>query len=233
MGKLTVENVTKKYKDTVALNDVSFEIGNGITALLGNNGAGKSTLINIIVGLLKPDFGAVKFNNFDCYQDGREYRSMLGFLPQECGYYDNYRAYNFLEYMGRLKGLNKSSTELFIEKYMKSMGLWEYRKRTIRQYSGGMKHRLGIVQAMLNEPELLILDEPTTGLDYTERKSFKNMISEYADNHSVILSTHILSDIEDIANHILILDSGKLRYNSEVNEGDEIEKIMGEYVNKK
>ena len=190
MGKLTVENVTKKYKDTVALNDVSFEIGNGITALLGNNGAGKSTLINIIVGLLKPDFGSVKFNNFDCYQDGREYRSMLGFLPQECGYYDNYRAYNFLEY-------------------------------------------IGIVQAMLNEPELLILDEPTTGLDYTERKSFKNMISEYADNHTVILSTHILSDIEDIANHILILDSGKLRYNSEVNEGDEIEKIMGEYANKK
>ena len=138
-----------------------------------------------------------------------------------------------MKYMGRLKGLNKSSTELFIEKYMKSMGLWEYRKRTIRQYSGGMKHRLGIVQAMLNEPELLILDEPTTGLDYTERKSFKNMISEYADNHTVILSTHILSDIEDIANHILILDSGKLRYNSEVNEADEIEKIMGEYVNKK
>ncbi len=210
MNILTINHISKKFGATKALDDVSFATQNGVTALLGNNGAGKTTLINIIVGLLTPDSGQVELEGLTVSSSGKKYREKLGFLPQDCSLYDNYSAYDFLEYIGYLKGISKKACKLRIEKYMKILGLWEHQKKKIVQYSGGMKHRLGIVQAILNEPDLLILDEPTTGLDFNERKTFKSLIKEYSIEHSVILSTHILSDVEDLADHVIIINNGKL-----------------------
>ncbi|MGN0374460.1 MAG: ATP-binding cassette domain-containing protein, partial [Butyrivibrio sp.] len=141
---------------------------------------------------------------------GRLFRSNLGFLPQECGYYDEFTAYQFLKYMGSVKNVPAKRCDQRIEKYMIQLRLWEHRNKKIRQYSGGMKHRLGIIQALLNEPTLLILDEPTTGLDYIERNAFADIIRDFSKNHIVLISTHIFSDMEGIADNILILNSGKL-----------------------
>lgn len=216
MHILKVDGVTHYYKQFLALNDISFEISDGITALLGNNGAGKTTLINIIVGLINCTKGRIIFDDLDRMKTGRAYRNCIGFLPQECGFYDNYSGYQFLQYMGYMKNVDKRIINSRIEHYLTVLGLWEHRNKTIKNYSGGMKHRLGIAQAMLNEPSLLILDEPTTGLDYSERKAFKKMITEYAVNNIVIISTHILSDVEDVAGHVIIIKDGKLAYDAPV-----------------
>ena len=207
---LIVDSVTKKYKDIKALDEVSFQIENGITALLGNNGAGKTTLINFIVGLIEASKGKVALNGIDNAKQGIKFRQRLGYLPQECGFYENFTALQFLKYMGSIKNVPKKQCMDRIEKYMNKLNLWHVRNKKIGQYSGGMKHRLGIVQAMLNEPDLLIMDEPTTGLDYAERNAFSDIMKEYSKSHIIIISTHIFSDVEDIAERVLILKSGKL-----------------------
>jgi ABC-2 type transport system ATP-binding protein len=222
MPLLTVSNVTKIYNEYKALDDVSFNIGAGITALLGNNGAGKTTLINGIVGLIEVNQGTFLLNEIDNAKESKEFRRHLGFLPQECGYYDEFTALQFLRYMGAVKNVPRKKCEEVIEKYMTRLKLWEHRNKKISKYSGGMKHRLGIIQAMLNEPMLLILDEPTTGLDYVERGIFSDMMREYAKEHIVIISTHIFSDVENIAENVLILDAGKLVCNEKFEKGASI-----------
>lgn len=228
--KLKICELTKSYGSGIVLDHVSCEMESGVTALLGNNGAGKSTLINIIVGLVKPDSGEIYFQDKDTRKHGRDFRSVLGYLPQECGFYNGYKAYQFLEYMGALKDVNHKICRERIEKYMNVMGLWDERNKKIKAYSGGMKHRLGIVQAMLNEPDILILDEPTTGLDFNERNAFKDMLTAYGKEHLVILSTHILSDVEAMSNHIVILDHGNLIYDENLQEGVSLEKKYGEII---
>lgn len=229
MNKLIVSNVTKSYKNYKALDSVCFQIENGITALLGNNGAGKTTLINSIVGLIETDDGTIELNGINNGRDGRRYRKYLGFLPQECGYYDNFTAVQFLKYIGSIKNVPKKECHNLIEKYMSQLRLWEHRNKKISQYSGGMKHRLGIVQALLNSPELLILDEPTTGLDYIERGAFADIIKAYSGEHIVIISTHIFSDVENIAENILILNSGKLVCDEKLNKGTTIKEHYKQY----
>lgn len=226
---LTVSNVTKTYKDFRALDAVRFQIENGITALLGNNGAGKTTLINFIVGLIEADTGTVVLNGIDNAKQGKEFRNALGFLPQECGYYDNFTALQFLRYIGAIKNVPKKECMDLIEKYMNELGLWKHRNKKIGKYSGGMKHRLGIIQAMLNEPELLILDEPTTGLDYFERNSFADIMKEYSKSHIIIISTHIFSDVEDLAERVLILNSGKLVCDEKLARGISIKEHYNQF----
>lgn len=222
MPILSVSNVTKIFNNYKALDDVSFNIGAGITALLGNNGAGKTTLINGIVGLIEVDEGTFLLDEIDNAKAAKQFRRHLGFLPQECGYYDEFTALQFLRYIGAVKNVPRKECDKIIEKYMTRLKLWEHRNKKICKYSGGMKHRLGIIQAMLNEPKLLILDEPTTGLDYIEREIFSDMMREYARNHIVIISTHIYSDVENIAENVLILDGGKLVCNEKFEKGSSI-----------
>ena len=219
---LTVSNITKTYGKYKALDEVGFQIQNGITALLGNNGAGKTTLINSIVGLIETDAGSVELDEIDNAKKGKEFRKHLGFLPQECGYYDEFSALQFLRYMGSIKNVQKKICDERIEEYMKKLRLWEHRHKKVSQYSGGMKHRLGIIQALLNEPALLILDEPTTGLDYIERSVFADIMKKYAKEHIVIISTHIFSDVEDIAENVIILNEGKLVCNEKFDKGSSI-----------
>lgn len=226
---LSVNDVTKTYGKFKALDSVSFQIGNGITALLGNNGAGKTTLINFIVGLIETDTGSVALNGIDNRVQGKQFRNNIGFLPQECGYYDNFTALQFLKYIGTIKNVPKKECMALIESYMNKLGLWEYRNRRIGQYSGGMKHRLGIIQALLNTPELLILDEPTTGLDYNERNEFADIMKEYSKEHIVIISTHIFSDVEELASQVLILNSGKLVCNEKFEKGISIKEHYNQY----
>ena len=215
---LRVTDLTKTYKDFTALDSVSFEIHNGITALLGNNGAGKTTLINSIVGLIEPDKGRVELNGIDNSKSCKEFRKHIGFLPQECGYYDNFTAIQFLRYIGAIKNVPSKECGFIIEKYMTALRLWEHRNKKICHYSGGMKHRLGIVQSLLNAPKLLLLDEPTTGLDYKEREAFSNIIKEYSKENIVIISTHIFSDVENIAENVIILNKGKLVCNDKMDK---------------
>lgn len=205
---LELKNINKKYGNQTVLNNVSFSAGNGVVALLGNNGAGKTTLINIIVGLLDADSGDIIYDGKNMKENKREFRRTLGYLPQDCGMYDGYTGIQFLQYMASIKNVNKLDARNRIKMLMEEVNLWEHRDKKIKNYSGGMKHRLGICQAMLNTPDCLILDEPTTGLDYNERRSFKEMIAEYSKNHLVIISTHILSDLDNIANHVIILNGG-------------------------
>lgn len=240
MAKLILENLTHYYKKYCALNNVSTTLNNGVVALIGPNGAGKSTLINIIVGLLKPTKGRVLFNNSDINELADGYYKYLGYCPQTPQFYNNFTALQFMKYMASLKKVEKQSTTIL--KLLELVNLIEQKDKKIATFSGGMKQRLGIAQALLNEPELLILDEPTAGLDPIERIRFRNLISEISRDKIVILATHIISDVENVANQILFLRNGELLFNKTSSElltsmqnlvwnatdinGDELAKIM-------
>ncbi|KRG12254.1 ABC transporter ATP-binding protein [Lederbergia galactosidilytica] len=207
---LEIENISKKYDDTVVLHDISFCLKPGVYGLLGSNGSGKTTLFRIICGVLKQSAGTVKYNHDDIQTNPDAFRSVLGFLPQDFSYYPNFTGMKFMLYIAALKGINKNFAKKRCVELLKLVGLDDVKNKKIKKYSGGMKQRLGIAQAMINDPEILILDEPTVGLDPKERVRFRNLISSFSENKIVILSTHIVSDVEYIADEILVLNQGKL-----------------------
>ncbi len=202
----------KRYKGSefYALHDLCLDIGPGILGLLGPNGAGKSTLMRIIATITKPTQGTVEWNGVDIVDRPDEIRRVLGYLPQDFGVYPNLNADEFLQYMAAIKGVDGEAARDRIDDLLAVVNLLEARKRPLGEYSGGMKQRVGVAQALLNDPSILIVDEPTVGLDPEGRVRFRNMLAELARDRVVILSTHIVSDVEAAANDIAIINRGKL-----------------------
>lgn len=210
MQTVTLDHLTKRYGGRAAVNEISLTLGEGVYGLLGANGAGKTTLMRMLCGILEPDGGRILYGSSDIARLGEDYRAVLGYLPQDFGYYPDFTALEFLRYMACLKGLTRTNADRRIAALLEQVGLAEVGKKKIRAYSGGMKQRLGIAQAMLNDPSLLVLDEPTAGLDPKERVRFRNLIADYARGRTVLLSTHIVSDVEYIADEILLMKQGRL-----------------------
>jgi ABC-type multidrug transport system ATPase subunit len=208
---LTIQNLGKQYKrDFWGLKDFSLEIKPGILGLLGPNGAGKSTFMRMLATITKPTDGSIKWNDVDVVKSPDTLRDVLGYLPQDFGVYPNLSAIEFLEYMAAIKGLDSASAKKRIDELLQLTNLVEAAKRPLGGYSGGMKQRVGIAQALLNDPQLLIVDEPTVGLDPEERVRFRNLLSDLSGERIVILSTHIVSDVEATATHIALVNKGRL-----------------------
>lgn len=208
--ELRIDRLTKRYKNKIAVDRLSLNLHEGVHGLLGANGAGKTTLMRMLCGVLKPTEGTVSFDGIDVSEEN--YRAILGYLPQDFGYYPEFRGIDFLMYMAALKGLSKESAKRKCQELIEFVGLKDVEKKKIKSYSGGMKQRLGIAQALLNDPKLLILDEPTAGLDPKERVRFRDLIEALGKDSVVLLSTHIVSDIESIADDVLIMKSGQFIY---------------------
>ena len=208
--KLTIDRVSKQYKNRIAVDRISLKLEKGVYGLLGENGAGKTTLIRMVCGVLKPDSGTIALDGIDVSQE--EYRAMLGYLPQHFGYYPEFRADDFLLYISALKGIPKTEAKRRTKELLELVGLRDMGHRKIRTFSGGMKQRLGIAQALLNHPGLLVLDEPTAGLDLRERVRFRKLIQELGRDSIVLLSTHIVPDVEHVAEEILMMKNGQLIY---------------------
>lgn len=210
MLSMELRNIRKQYKNKIAVNDVSLKLEEGIYGLLGANGAGKTTLLRMLCNILKPTAGNILCNGMDISEMGGEYRRMLGYLPQDFGYYPDMTAERYLRYLAELKAVPADLIDGKVEELLELVKLSGERKKRIKTFSGGMIRRLGIAQAMLNDPEILILDEPTSGLDPKERIRFRNIISSFSKNKIVILSTHIVSDVEYIADEIFLMKHGTL-----------------------
>lgn len=208
--ELTIDRLSKQFGSHIAVDRVSTTLTPGVYGLLGNNGAGKTTLMRMLCDVLKPTSGSIYFNGNDITKLGEQYRDALGYLPQDFGYYPDFKAIDFLCYVASLKDLDKRRGKMKAEELLEMVGLKDSRKSKIGTFSGGMKQRLGIAQAVLNDPKVLILDEPTAGLDPKERVRFRNLISSFSTDKIVVLSTHIVSDIEYIANDIMLMKSGQL-----------------------
>lgn len=209
--ELVIEGVSKLYRDKVwGLKDFSLKLGPGVLGLVGPNGAGKSTLMRILATITRPTEGKVTWNGADIARSPDELRSVLGYLPQDFGVYPHLNAVEFLEYLAAIKGLDGRLARRRIDELLQIFGLVEVRKRPLGSYSGGMKQRVGIAQALLNDPQLLIVDEPTSGLDPEERVHFRNLLSELSGKRIVILSTHIVTDVEAVATEIAVLNEGHL-----------------------
>ena len=206
--ELVIDRLTKQYQNKIAVDRVSLILTQGVYGLLGANGAGKTTLMRMLCGVLKPTGGEVKYNGMDVSCE--DYRDALGYLPQDFGYYPEFTATEFLHYMACLKGLTKQRAKEKTAELTELVSLTDIAKKKIKTFSGGMKQRLGIAQSLLNNPKILILDEPTAGLDPKERIRFRNMISRLGSDRIVLLSTHIVSDIESIANVVLIMKDGQI-----------------------
>ncbi|QNO15398.1 ABC transporter ATP-binding protein [Alkalicella caledoniensis] len=208
---LQMSNITKTYKNKVILKNVSLKLFGGIYGLVGPNGAGKTTLMRIISDILPQDSGGIYFNGMSKEDLNERYRELLGYLPQEMGFYEHFTGEEFLKYISALKGLTKEQADERVRDTLDFVNLTLEKKKKIAKYSGGMKRRLGIAQALLNDPKILILDEPTVGLDPMERIRFKNLLSRISVNKIIILSTHIVSDIEGLAKEIILMDKGNLK----------------------
>jgi ABC-2 type transport system ATP-binding protein len=208
---MSIQNLSKQYNKTNwGLRDFTLEIGPGVLGLLGPNGAGKSTLMRILATITKATSGSVTWNGTDIAKSPNNLRAVLGYLPQDFGVYPNLSAVEFLEYMAVIKGLDAKTMKRRIDELLQVANLVEAAKRPLGGYSGGMKQRVGIAQALLNDPQLLIVDEPTVGLDPEERVRFRNLLSDLSGERIVILSTHIVSDVESTATHIVLIDKGRL-----------------------
>nr|WP_302594584.1 ABC transporter ATP-binding protein [uncultured Acetatifactor sp.] len=210
MLELTLEGVTKKYGDKKAVSEVSCTLGQGVYGLLGANGSGKTTLLRMICGILEATEGSIRYGGSRIGELGAEYRRVLGYLPQDFGYYPEFTAKRFLLYLAALKAMPKEEAEARTEELLEMVELTREKGKKIKTFSGGMIRRLGIAQALLNNPEILILDEPTAGLDPRERIRFRNIISSLSKCRTIILSTHIVSDVEYIADEILLMKEGAL-----------------------
>ena len=218
MHELKLMDVQKKYKDKEAVRKFNYTFTNGVYGLLGENGAGKTTLMRLICGVLQLTGGSIYCDNIEIACMGAEYRRLLGYLPQDLGYYGDFTAERFLRYMAALKALPEDYADSRIDELLDMVELKNVKKKKLKTFSGGMIRRIGIAQALLNNPEILILDEPTAGLDPKERVRFRNVISSLGKSRMVLLSTHIVSDIDYIADRILIMKNGEL-----IQEGTEKE----------
>lgn len=208
--ELKIRNLTKQFQDITAVNHVSYILTSGVYGLLGVNGAGKTTLMRMLCTLLKPTEGTITWDGNDIFEMDGKYRRILGYLPQDFGYYPDFTVYEYLMYIASIKGLRPTTAKQRTVTLLKQVGLTKEKNKKMKKLSGGMKRRAGIAQAMLNNPRILILDEPTAGLDPNERIRFRNLISELAEERIVLLSTHIVSDIEYIANKILLMKNGEI-----------------------
>ncbi len=208
--KLEIINITKKYGDKKAVDNLSLTLTNGVYALLGANGSGKTTLMRMVADVLKPTQGEIRLDAEPIKKLNAEYRNLIGYLPQNFGYYKDFTAEDFLYYFCALKGINGSFRKSRTQELLKYVGLYGERKKKIKTFSGGMRQRLGIAQALLNNPAILILDEPTAGLDPKERIRFRNLMTEMSKDRIVIYATHIVSDISFIADKVLIMKEGRI-----------------------
>ena len=211
--QLSIKNVSKTYSNNVeALKDVTLEVGNGMFGLLGPNGAGKSTLMRTIAGLQELDSGSITIGDIDVSKHKHELRKVLGYLPQEFGLYPKVNALELFDHLATMKGITDSKERDELTKSLLSQtNLWKYRNRKLGTFSGGMKQRFGIAQALIGEPKLIIVDEPTAGLDPTERNRFHNLLSAIGENVIVILSTHIVEDVSDLCSKMAIIQDGKVK----------------------
>lgn len=206
--ELVLDRVTKQYNSKIAADRISLSLKPGVIGLLGANGAGKTTLMRMICGVIKPSSGSISFDGVDVSDE--MYRDTIGYLPQDFGYYPNFTGKDFLMYIAALKGLSRSEAKRKTAELLKKVNLENAANKKIKGYSGGMKQRLGIAQAVLNDPKILVLDEPTAGLDPKERVRFRNMIAEFSKDSIVLLSTHIVSDVEHIADRVLMMKDGQI-----------------------
>ncbi len=214
--KITIENLSKIYKNgNQALKDVNLEIGSGMFGLLGPNGAGKTTLMRILVTLMKPSNGRVTVDGLDLQRNRREIRAMLGYLPQDFRFFTKLKTWEFLDYVASLAGLHDSRTrKKAVDEMLERVGLYEARDRMANKLSGGMKRRLGIAQALIGDPKIVVVDEPTTGLDPEERIRFRNLLTEMSQKDIIIiLSTHIVGDISSTCNNMALLNDGQVVFN--------------------
>ncbi|WP_320967968.1 ABC transporter ATP-binding protein [Hungatella hathewayi] len=207
--ELSLDRLTKQYGRKIAVDCVSTVLKPGVYGLLGANGAGKTTLLRMLCAVLEPTSGEVLFNETEVVSMGADYRNIIGYLPQDFGYYPGYTAMEFLMYIAALKGIPKRMAKRRAAELLEVVGLSQEAGKKIKTFSGGMKQRVGIAQALLNNPKIVILDEPTAGLDPKERVRFRNLLSDYAEDKIVILSTHIVSDIEAIADEVLLIKKGR------------------------
>ncbi|MDR0194442.1 MAG: ABC transporter ATP-binding protein [Myroides sp.] len=221
--KLVVKNLNKTYKNGVkAIDNLNLEIGAGMFGLLGPNGAGKSSLMRTIATLQKPDSGSIHFGDINILEQQNEFRKMLGYLPQDFGVYPNMSALDLLDYFARLKGIAKASERNeIVTKVLEVTNLYEVRRKSVSGYSGGMKQRFGIAQLLLNDPKLIIVDEPTAGLDPAERHRFLNVLREIGNNNTVIFSTHIVDDVNELCHEMAILNGGNLLERSTPKEAEQ------------
>ena len=221
--KLVTDRLSKQYKNRIAVDRVSVSLQKGVYGLLGANGAGKTTFMRMLCGILKPTSGTITFDGIDVSEEA--YRAVLGYLPQDFGYYPEFHATDFLLYFAALKGIPRHQAVRKAKELLELVGLQDVRRKKIKTFSGGMKQRLGIAQALLNDPKLLVLDEPTAGLDPRERVRFRNLIETLGQESIVLLSTHIVSDIEHIADEVLMMKDGQLiwqgKWNAEMGDLEE------------
>ena len=221
--ELIVDRLTKQYQNKIAVDRINLKLNCGIYGLLGENGAGKTTFIRMLCGILKPTNGTVTFDGMDVSSE--EYRAILGYLPQEFGYYPDFTGMDFLLYMSSLKGLTKTTAKRKAIKLFELVNLSDCAKKKIKTYSGGMKQRLGIAQALLNDPKVIILDEPTAGLDPKERVRFRNLIKELGKDSIILLSTHIVSDIENIADDVIMMKDGQIIFEVATSDISDLERL--------
>ena len=208
--ELYIDHASKQFKDKLAVNDVTLNMTPGVWGLLGANGAGKTTLMRMIAGILTPTSGEILYDGIPISTLKGSYRGIFGYLPQEFGFYPEFTVQDHLEYIAALKGLDRKKAKEKIDDLLQRVGLADVRRKKIANLSGGMKRRVGIAQALLNDPEILVLDEPTSGLDPAERVRFRNILSEFAKDRIVLISTHIVSDVEYIASQNAIMKDGEI-----------------------